>query len=136
MKESGASQGQPASELISKRIAELGDWRGKPQQNAQAHQRSRPGRRRGVEVDGHSDLVARRHHLHWRILIECREAHLLQGRVSEGSGPSLNSSLDGNTRRAIDIHEERKLTSPPSRRSSPAVALNSSGSRNLQESKS
>ncbi len=28
MKKSGASQGQPASELISKRIAELGDWRG------------------------------------------------------------------------------------------------------------
>jgi hypothetical protein len=29
MKESGASQRQSASELISKRIAELGDWRGK-----------------------------------------------------------------------------------------------------------
>src|ERR1700675_3180083 len=28
MKKSGASQSQPASELISKRIAELGDWRG------------------------------------------------------------------------------------------------------------
>ncbi len=28
MKESGASQGQSATELISKRIAELGDWRG------------------------------------------------------------------------------------------------------------
>ncbi len=28
MKKSGASQGRPASELISKRIAELGDWRG------------------------------------------------------------------------------------------------------------
>jgi hypothetical protein len=28
MKKSGARQGQPASELISKRIAELGDWRG------------------------------------------------------------------------------------------------------------
>src|SRR5664280_2828252 len=28
MKESGASQGQSASELISKRFAELGDWRG------------------------------------------------------------------------------------------------------------
>ena len=28
MKESDASQGQPASELISKRFAELGDWRG------------------------------------------------------------------------------------------------------------
>jgi hypothetical protein len=29
MKKSGASQGQSASELISKRIVELGDWRGK-----------------------------------------------------------------------------------------------------------
>ena len=28
MKKPGASGGQPASELISKRIAELGDWRG------------------------------------------------------------------------------------------------------------
>ena len=28
MKKSGASRGQSASELISKRIAELGDWRG------------------------------------------------------------------------------------------------------------
>ncbi len=28
MKKSDASQGQSASELISKRIAELGDWRG------------------------------------------------------------------------------------------------------------
>ena len=28
MKKSGASQGQSASGLISKRIAELGDWRG------------------------------------------------------------------------------------------------------------
>jgi hypothetical protein len=28
MKKSGASQGRSASELISKRIAELGDWRG------------------------------------------------------------------------------------------------------------
>src|SRR6266849_6441436 len=28
MKKSGASQGQSASELSSKRIAELGDWRG------------------------------------------------------------------------------------------------------------
>src|SRR5712675_2010848 len=29
MKKSAASEGQSASELISKRIAELGDWRGK-----------------------------------------------------------------------------------------------------------
>jgi hypothetical protein len=29
MKKSGANQGEPASELISNRITELGDWRGK-----------------------------------------------------------------------------------------------------------
>ncbi len=28
MKKSGAGQGQSASQLISRRIAELGDWRG------------------------------------------------------------------------------------------------------------
>ena len=28
MKKSGANEGEAASELISKRIAELGDWRG------------------------------------------------------------------------------------------------------------
>jgi hypothetical protein len=43
-----------ASELISKRIVEPGTGAGKPSQNAQARQGSRPGRRRGVEVDGHS----------------------------------------------------------------------------------
>ena len=89
MKKSGATQGQSASELISKRIAELGDWRGETL-----------GRMRKLvkEADpdvveewkwGHSDLVARRHHLHWRIVQECREAYVRQGRVSEGSGPSL-----------------------------------------------
>src|SRR4029077_19427961 len=31
----------------------------------------------------------RRHHLHWRILQKCRETYLRQGRVSEGSVPSL-----------------------------------------------
>jgi hypothetical protein len=36
MKKSGAGQGETASELISKRVAELGDWRGNPEQNAQA----------------------------------------------------------------------------------------------------
>src|SRR6266487_1874378 len=63
--------------------------RGNAQQNAQAHPASRPGRGRGVEVGeteepGHSRVVARRHHLHRRILPECREAYLCQGRVSEG----------------------------------------------------
>ena len=74
MKKSGASQGQSASELISKRIAELGDWRGETLSRmrklikeadpdvveewkwVKANQTRHPG------------LVARRHHLHRRIL--------------------------------------------------------------------
>src|SRR5437667_8924454 len=81
--------------------------RGSPRQNAQAHQGSRPGRRRGVQVDGHSDLVARRNHLHWRILQECREAYLLQRRVSEGSGPSLQ--LESRRKRTPrDRHPRRR----------------------------
>src|SRR5664279_1430533 len=44
MKQSGKSQDTSASELISKRIAELGDWRrGDSQPDAQAHQRGGPG---------------------------------------------------------------------------------------------
>src|SRR5439155_2465695 len=83
--------------------------RGNPQQNAQAHQGSRPGRRRGVEVDGHSGLVARRHHLHWRILQECREAYLRQGRVSEGSGPTLQ--LESRRKRTPRDRHPRKRRS-------------------------
>jgi len=78
MKESGASQGQSASELISKRIAELGTGVGKPSAECAGSSRKPTGRRR----DGsgwHSDLVARRHHLHWRILQECREAYFSKG---------------------------------------------------------
>ena len=59
-------------------------------------------------MEGTSGVVARR--------IICtgestrrREAHLRQGRVSEGSVPSLNASSTGNVRRAIDIHEGKKL---------------------------
>src|SRR6202030_907951 len=49
----------------------------------------------------------RRHHLHWRILQECREAYLLQGRVSEGSGPSLQ--LESRRKRTPrDRHPRRR----------------------------
>src|SRR5713101_4324822 len=37
MKKSGASQGQSASELISQRIADLGDWRGETLSRMRKH---------------------------------------------------------------------------------------------------
>ena len=108
MKKSGASQGQPASELISKRIAELGDWRGKTL-----------GRMRKLIKEADPDVVEE-----WKwmgtpvwshdgiictgeILQECREADLRQGRVSEGPGPPLQLEPRGK-RAPRDRHPRRR----------------------------
>ena len=119
MNASRAGNGQSASELISQRIAELGDWRGETlSQDAQAHQGGRPGRRRGVEVDGHSRVVARRHHLHRRVLQEGREADVRQGRVARRirPGSSTRASTATSAARSTSTRAKRS-TRPPSRRS-------------------
>ncbi len=53
MKKSGAGHGPSASELISKRIAELGDWRGKTLSNSSldGHVRRAIDIHQGEEVD-------------------------------------------------------------------------------------
>ena len=106
----GASQGQSASELISERIAELGDWRGKTLSRMRKliKERTRTSSRSG-SGSGHAGLVARRHHLHGRVLQERRQADLRQGRVAEGSGPPLQLEPRRKLRRAIDIHEGERI---------------------------
>ena len=103
---SGASQGQPASELISKRIAELGDWRGETL-----------SRMRKLIQEADPDVVEE-----WKWMgtpvwshdgIICTgESYKKVVKLTFAKGASLpdptrlfNSSLDGNVRRAIDIHE-------------------------------
>ena len=54
-------------------------------------------------------LVSRWNHLHRRDLQERREADLRQGRFAQGPQGLFNSSLEGNTRRAIDIHEGEEI---------------------------
>ena len=54
-------------------------------------------------MDGHARVVARRHHLHRRVIQERGEAHVREGRVASDPAGLFNSSLDGNVRRAIDI---------------------------------
>src|SRR5579859_6275013 len=110
MKKSGASQGQPASELISKRIAELGDWRGETLR-----------RMRQLVKEADPDVVEE-----WKWMgtpiwshdgIICTgESHKNVVKLTFAKGASLkdpahlfNSSLEGNTRRAIDIHEGDKI---------------------------
>jgi hypothetical protein len=110
MKKSSASQGQSASELISKRIAELGDWRGKTL-----------GRMRDLIKKADPEVVEE-----WKWMgtpiwshdgIICTgESYKKVVKLTFAKGASLkdparlfNSSLEGNVRRAIDIHEGEKV---------------------------
>src|SRR5438094_7843529 len=115
MKKSGASQGQPASELISKRIAELGDWRGETL-----------SRMRKLIKEADPDVVEE---WKWKKLtnpgtpvwshdgIICTgESYKQVVKLTFARGASLadphglfNASLEGNTRRAIDIREGETL---------------------------
>src|SRR5881398_3560388 len=134
MKKSGASQGQAASELISKRIAELGDWRGETL-----------SRMRKLVQEADSDVVEE---LKWVKptnrgtptwshdgIICTGESYKSVVKLTFAKGASLqdpaklfNSSLDGNTRRAIDIHEGEEVDESAFKALvRQAVALNSSG---------
>jgi hypothetical protein len=105
MKKSSASQGQPAPELISKKIAELGDWRGKTL-----------SRMRKFIKEAVPDVVEE---WKWSTPVWSHDGIICTGesykdkvKLTFAKGASLkdtarlfNSSLDGNVRRAIDIHE-------------------------------
>jgi hypothetical protein len=109
MTKSGASRGQSASALISKRIAELGDWRG-----------NTLGRMRKLIKAADPDVVEE-----WKWMnpvwshdgIICTgESYKTHVKLTFAKGASLkdparlfNSSLDGNVRRAIDIHEGEEV---------------------------
>jgi hypothetical protein len=110
MKKSDASPAQPAAELISKRIAELGDWRGETL-----------GRMRQLIKEADPDVVEE-----WKWMgtpvwshdgIICTgESYKNVVKLTFAKGASLkdpaglfNSSLDGKVRRAIDIHQGEQV---------------------------
>jgi hypothetical protein len=128
MKESGASQGQPASELISQRIAELGDWRGETL-----------SRMRKLIKEADPEVVEE---WKWANPIWSHDGIICTGesyksavKLTFSKGASLkdparlfNSSLEGNARRAIDIHEGEEVDKSAFKALvRQAVALNSSG---------
>src|ERR1700678_4132573 len=112
MKKRGASEGQPASQLISKRIAELGDWRGKTL-----------GRMRKLIKQADPDAVEE---WKWGIPVWSHDGIICTGetykkvvKLTFAKGASLkdparlfNSNLEGNVRRAIDIHEGEEVAEP------------------------
>src|ERR671934_2056479 len=136
MKKSGTSEGQPASELISRRIAELGDWRGKTL-----------SRMRTLIKQADPDVVEE-----WKWVkptspgtpvwshdgIICTgESYRSVVKLTFAKGASLkdparlfNSSLDGSVRRAIDIHEGEEVDAGAFKALIlAAVALNTSGGK-------
>ena len=136
MKKSGASQGQSASELISKRIAELGDWREEtlarmralileadPEMIEERKWRKPSNAMAGVPVWSHDGIIC------------TGESYKNVVKLTFAKGASLkdparlfNSSLDGNARRAIDIHEGEEVDESAFKALvRQAVALNSSG---------
>ncbi len=129
MKKSDTGEGQSASELISKRIAELADWRGKTL-----------GRMRKLIKEADPDVVEE-----WKWMgtpiwshdgIICTgESYKSVVKLTFAKGASLkdparlfNSSLDGNVRRAIDIHEGEEVDASAFKALvRQAVTVNSSG---------
>ncbi|MCU1294069.1 MAG: hypothetical protein JWP08_2919, partial [Bryobacterales bacterium] len=106
MKTTDASQAQPPSELISKRIADLGDWRG-----------DTLGRMRKLIHEADPDVVEEWKWMGTPIwshdgIISTGESYKSVVKLTFAKGASLkdpvrlfNASLDGNVRRAIDIRE-------------------------------
>jgi hypothetical protein len=106
MKKSDASQGESASALISKRIAELGDWRGKTLSRMRklikqaAPEAVEEWKWMGTPVWSHDGIICTGES--YKNVVKLTFA---KGASLEDPARLFNSSLDGNTRRAIDIHE-------------------------------
>ena len=136
MKKSDARQGQSASKLISKRIAELGDWREEtlarmralileadPEMIEERKWKKPSNAMTGVPVWSHDGIIC------------TGESYKKVVKLTFAKGASLkdparlfNSSLEGNARRAIDIHEGEEVDESAFKALiRQAVAFNSSG---------
>jgi len=110
MKKSGASQGQSPSNLISKRIAELGDWRGETLARMRELIREavpdvvEEWKWRGVPVWSRDGIICTGES--YKAVVKLTFA---RGAALKDPTRLFNSSLDGNVRRAIDIHEGEEV---------------------------
>jgi hypothetical protein len=110
MKPTGRPDGEAASANITKRIQELGDWRGA----TLAHVRKlihaadpdiqEEWKWRGVPVWSHDGIVCT-----GESYKEVVKLTFARGAALKDPKKLFNSSLEGNTRRAIDIREGEKI---------------------------
>ena len=129
MSESGSSEALSASELISNRIVELGDWRGETLDRMRTLIREadpdvvEEWKWRGTPVWEHDGIICTGES--YRKVVKLTFA---KGASLEDPARLFNSSLDGNVRRAIDIHEGEVVDASAFKALiRQAVALNSPG---------
>jgi hypothetical protein len=129
MKKAAGIQGSAASELISKRIATLGDWRGDTLgRRRQLIREADPAvveewKWMGTPVWSHDGIICTGESYQKVVKLT-----FLKGASLKDPARLFNSSLDGNARRAIDIHEGQKIDASAFKALvRQAVALNGSG---------
>jgi hypothetical protein len=138
MKKSDASEDRPASELISAKIAELDDWRGETLARMRKlikeadPEVAEEWKWMGTPVWSHDGIIC------------TGESYKKVVKLTFAKGASLkdparlfNSSLDGNVRRAIDIHEGEEVDAAAFKALvREAVALNRGKSKPSKKAKS
>jgi hypothetical protein len=106
MRKTATAKGESPSRLIDARIKELGDWRGKTLSQIRALiQQAVPGvveewKWRGVPVWYHDGMICTGET--YKSIVKMTFA---KGASLKDPAGLFNSSLEGNTRRAIDLHE-------------------------------
>jgi hypothetical protein len=110
MKKSGAEDGKAASQLIDGRIKELGDWRGKLLSRLRSLIKEadpdvvETWKWRGVPVWEHDGIICTGET--YKTVVKMTFA---KGAALPDPAKLFNSSLEGNTRRAIDFEEGAKI---------------------------
>ena len=109
MKKSGPPKGKSPSKLIDERIRELDDWRGKMLSRLrtlikQADPKVVEEWKWGVPVWSHDGLICT-----GEAYKKAVKMTFAKGAALEDPSGLFNSSLEGNTRRAIDFHEGEKI---------------------------
>src|SRR3954465_4477524 len=131
MKKSDSTEDQPASELIDKRIAELGDGRGETLSRMRKLIREadpdvvEEWKWMGTPIWSHDGILCTGES--YKSIVKLTFA---KGASLQAPAKLFNSSLDGNTRRAIDIHEGEEVDAGAFKALiRAAVALNTSGGK-------
>jgi hypothetical protein len=130
MNKSGVNLGESASDFISRRIEELGDWRGETlRRMRKLIKEADPDvveecKWIGTPVWSHNGIICT-----GETYKDVVKHTFAKGASLKDPGRLFNSSLDGNARRAIDIHKGETVDASAFKSLiRQAVALNSSAS--------